>query len=50
MMLSFQTAEPVGTLVHQLVRRDDATFFQHAHFQVKYRVVSRGGYPVRPPA
>ena len=32
-------AEPVGTFVHQLVRRDDAAFLQHAHLQVEHRVV-----------
>lgn len=40
-------AESVGTLVHQLVCRNDAAFLQHAHLQVEHRVMSGGRHPVR---
>ena len=38
--IKIDPAKSVGTLVHQLVCRNDAAFLQHAHLQVEHRIMS----------
>ena len=40
-------AKPAGALVHQSMRRDDATLLQHAYIQELDRELPRRGYTMR---